>query len=737
MKYFLLFIVNLSLLFTAFSQQVKDDSIKLNNKNLQEIVVKGYRNDLMLSSLAPVNGTYIFAGKKSEIIALDKMDVNVVDNNPRQIFAKIPGVFVYETDGSGNQVNIAARGLTAHRSWEMNVRQNNVMTNSDLYGYPASHFNAPMESIQRIELVRGSGSLQYGGQFGGMVNYISKEADDTKKISYETQNSIGSYGLLSTYNALSGKIKKFKYFTYYNYRQSDGYRQNSEYQYQAYRIALQYDFSPSLILKAEYNRMNYVNHINGGLNDAQFYDNPRQSTRNRNYYSPDIHLPSITIDYKINNNTTLNFISSAVLGSRNSVQFIALSTVRDTINPNTGTYNPRQVDIDQYNSYANEVRLMHQFSVGGAKNTIVSGVRYINNNLIRKQLGKGTTGSDYDLTLTNPVWGRDLSFKTSNVSLFIENLLQITPKLSFTAGLRYENGETNMTGKISYYDANKIPVTIAHKFALLGAGAEYYLNPQVSIFANWSQAYRPVIFADIIPTTALNQVNSNIQDAYGSNAELGIKGDLSKGVRINLTLFALTYNNRMGDLVLTNQQGQTYFNKTNTGNSLSKGFELYAEVQPMAWVSENNRRFRFSIFSSTSLIDAQYVNGTLALAGKNVDVTGNRVEAAPRWISRNGLQMRYKNLSGMLQYSFVGDAFADALNTEKPNASGTLGLLPSYQLVDMNFSYRLLEKYNIKLLMNNMFNQQYFTERPSFFPGPGGLYPSDGRSIILSIGAKF
>lgn len=231
MKLFLLFFLN-SLSFLAYNQAVPLDSS--NHRNLEEVIVQGYRKDLAVSTLQAVKGTYIFAGKKSEIIALDRMDVNVVDNNSRQIFAKIPGVFVFETDGSGNQINIATRGLTAHRSWEMNVRQNDVMTNSDLYGYPASHFNAPMESIQRIELVRGSGSLQYGGQFGGMVNYISKEADDHKKISYETQNSLGSFGLLSTYNALGGRINKFKYFAYYNYRQSEGYRQNSEYQYQAY-----------------------------------------------------------------------------------------------------------------------------------------------------------------------------------------------------------------------------------------------------------------------------------------------------------------------------------------------------------------------------------------------------------------------------------------------------------------------------------------------------------------------
>jgi len=35
--------------------------------------------------------------------------------------------------------------------------------------YPASHFNIPMEAVDRIELVCGTGSLQFGVQIGGML----------------------------------------------------------------------------------------------------------------------------------------------------------------------------------------------------------------------------------------------------------------------------------------------------------------------------------------------------------------------------------------------------------------------------------------------------------------------------------------------------------------------------------------------------------------------------------------
>ncbi|MEI9944007.1 MAG: TonB-dependent receptor plug domain-containing protein [Chitinophagaceae bacterium] len=98
---------------------------------------------------------------------------------------KYPGVFIYDMDGSGNQINIAARGLDPHRGWEFNNRKDGIITNSDMYGYPASHYSMPLESIARIELVRGTGSLQYGAQFGGMLNYVTKQGDTTRPFSFE------------------------------------------------------------------------------------------------------------------------------------------------------------------------------------------------------------------------------------------------------------------------------------------------------------------------------------------------------------------------------------------------------------------------------------------------------------------------------------------------------------------------------------------------------------------------
>src|SRR5690606_3160262 len=103
-------------------------------QTLQPVQIKSYKvNIYEVQKLEPVHGTFITSGKKNEVVMLQDLPANIAEKNGRQIFAKIPGAFVYDMDGSGNQVNLSTRGLDPHRSWEYNVRQNGIMTNSDIY----------------------------------------------------------------------------------------------------------------------------------------------------------------------------------------------------------------------------------------------------------------------------------------------------------------------------------------------------------------------------------------------------------------------------------------------------------------------------------------------------------------------------------------------------------------------------------------------------------------------------
>jgi Fe(3+) dicitrate transport protein len=660
---------------------------------------------------------------------MTQKNVALTEKYGRQIFAKIPGVFVYDMDGTGNQVNISARGLDPHRGWEFNMRKDGILTNSDMYGYPASHYNIPMEAVERIELVRGTGSLQYGAQFGGMVNYISKQPDTTKKFTFESINTIGSYGLVSTFSRASGTLGKFSYSAWINEKRNSGYRENSESRFNAAEISLFYEAAKNLQFKLEWTHSNYITRIPGPLTDSMFIANPRFSTRSRNYYQPSIHIPSLTINWDISASTKLRLTSSAVLGMRNSVLFDRPANVADNINPLTLQFQNRQVDIDNFNSYTTELRLLHSYNLFGQTNTLTAGVQYMNNDLHRRQQGKGTTGSDFDLTLVTPIWGRDLHFKTSNVAFFAENRWMLTKRFSVNTGVRMEMGESNMTGVITYYSDTALPNTIKHNFPLFGVSTQYDVTDDMNFYAGWSQAYRPVIFKDIIPASVFEVSDKNLKDAFGYNVEGGFRGKW-KFIKWDITGFYLQYNNRLGTLAQTDTAGNLIIFRTNIGNSRTAGLEFFLQGD-----FSLGKKASLSLFTSTSYMDARYKSATIRSGNENVSIDGNKVESVPAWISRNGFTVKYSVFSLSALYSYTAKSFADALNTVTPNASGSIGLVPSYQILDLNFAVQLSEKIKLQFNANNVLDKQYFTKRPQFYPGPG-IWPSDGRTFSGTVTIK-
>lgn len=712
--------------FGTVAQQVSD-SIKV--LRLKEVQIREQQFKFNIQSLPAAKGTFLYAGKKTEVINIQGLDANIAEKTPRQIFAKVPGVFVYDMDGSGNQINISTRGLDPHRGWEFNIRKDGVVTNSDIYGYPASHYSMPMEAILNIELVRGTGSLQYGSQFGGMLNYVAKQGDSTKAFDFESTNSVGSFGLLSTYNAVGGQVGKLNYYAYYSKRISDGYRENSRSDYDAFSTQVTYRPYQNFSIKADLSCSKYVFQLAGPQTDALFAANPRASIRSRNFYSPNIYVPSVSFNWSLGNRTKLSWVTSAVLGSRNSVMFDKTADVFDKIDPVTLQHANRQVDIDNYHSYTSEFRVLHEYQVGNLPSILVGGMQLMNNDLHRRQQGKGTTGGNFDLGIAGN-WGRDLHFRTQNIAIFIENRINITTKLTVSPGFRIESGESVMSGIISYYNVLKFPNAIPHRFPLFGLNADYQLSINSSLYAGFSQAYRPVIFKDIIPASIYEKSSDNLKDASGYNFEVGYKANFDN-LRLELTYFQLLYKNRLGTLSQTDEKGDFQILRTNIGDSFTKGLEMFAE-----YFLRINEKVNFSVFSSTSLMEAKYLEAEIRSGEKNVSIKGNFVESTPQVICRNGLTFRYRKLSVTSLFSYTAKSYADALNTLQPSTNGSVGLVPSYGILDFNTTYRISSKLLLKFNLNNATDKQYFTKRPQFYPGPG-IWASDGRGFSLTISTCF
>lgn len=718
----------LSVLCSVFFMDLRAQSDTLPVIDLDEFSIQGSRENGIITALPNISKTFIIGGRKSETISIYDLPANLAEKTGRQIFAKIPGGMVYDMDGSGNQINFSVRGLDAHRSWEFNVRQNGVLINTDIYGYPASHYSMPMEAVEKIELVRGTAALQYGQQFGGMLNYVLKSPDTTKVFSFENLTSVGSFGLFASYNAIGGKAGKLTYYAYYHTRASDGYRENARSQSDAQHIGLTYDFSEKLKLRGQLSRSYYLYRIPGPLTDRMFAEDPRQATRSRNFYTPEIYIPSLALDWEISANTKLEWIASGAFGERSSVTFDGFGNQPDNIDPGTHEFAPRNVDIDSYNSRTTEARLLHEYHLRKTKNYLSTSVRYFNNKFHRRQRGIGTTGYDFDLSVPGG-FVRDITLHSESIAIAVENQFNFSETFSISPGIRYEHGQSLMTGRIDYVEENKVPGAIPYNFFTFGAHAAYYINNQSKLYAGISQAVRPVLFQDLIPGNPLATINENLSNSYGYNAEAGWENTYDDRLKYNLTLFRTFIGNRIGNM-LVEENGQTLLAKSNIGNSLTDGIELYLD-----WKIASSANFSFSFYTSTTFMNARYVNGTVSDGEGNTDITGNKIEAAPSWISRNGLSVLLGHLKVVLQHQFVDESYADALNTRTPPANAAVGMVPSYHVWDINMALPFLDRFVFRAGVNNVFDKQYFTKRPQMYPGPG-IWPSDGRGFLVSLGAK-
>ena len=730
-KYILLIIITLSLNQNILAQTTKVQKDSTHWHNLKDVTIVGRNSKSDYQQIPEIVGTNIYAGKKNALIVLDNVQGNIANNTMRQVLAKVPGIHIWESDPSGIQIGIAARGLSPNRSWEFNVRQNGYDIAADPFGYPEAYYNPQLQAVQRIEIVRGQGALQYGPQFGGMVNYILKNGTKINQpFEFETQQTIGSNGLLNSFNAIGGNKVKVNYYSFYDQRNGEGWRDNSQFFSKAGFGSLTYQFTKQLSLSFELMHSHTRSQQPGGLTDTQIKQDAQQSFRSRNWMDIKWTTPAINIQYEINDHSRWNTKIFGTIGDRNSVGFLQSILVKDSINNATNQYNNRIVNIDQYRNYGLESRFITDYFIGEMKNTISSGIRLYNGNTHRLADGKGTTGSNYDVSIEG-LYPRDIHFRSNNAAVFIENIFRVTEKLLIIPGIRYERLEGSAGGSngLSMNGAlnNLQEIQRSRSFVLGGIGSEYHLTTNTELYANFSQAYRPIQFANLQAPPTTDLIDPDLKDARGFNFDLGYRGKVKNYLQFDISGFYLQYNNRVGTIT---PSGNNYRLITNVGASTSKGLETYIEFNPVRAFT-NSKYTDLILFSSYAYTDARYSGNH-----QDANTKGKKVENAPQDIIRAGISFGYKGLLITTQLSHVGAAFSDANNTIIPSANGNTGIIPSYSIIDLTASYKFSKKMNLKVGVNNVEDIRYFTRRAGGYPGPGAL-PADGRNFFISIGAKF
>lgn len=699
-------------------------------------VIRKHMEGFDVGFLPPVRGVQIYTGTNA-VIELSKLSGAKSAANPREIFAKVPGLNIWESDGAGIQIGIGGRGLSPNRTANFNTRQNGYDISADALGYPESYYTPPFEALKSIEIIRGSASLQFGTQFGGLLNFIIKDPPTNTPLEFTSRTTGGMYGYLGAFNRVAGSKNRVFYQAYHQYKRGDGYRENSNFdQHQAF-AQFGYYITENIKVRLEYTHMNYLAKQAGGLSDVLYEEDPRQSLRDRNWFNVNWNMLALHYDHEISKKAHFNVRAFGMASSRKTLGFLGKITQQDPGGARdmlAGDF--RNAGIE--GRYLQRYDLNRKEGVSKLRGAFLVGARYYQGRTTANQ-GVATDGDDANFAYRNPddLEGSAFSYPSENIAGFAENILFIGDRTTVNFGMRMESIQSGSSGYYKRYVVHPVNMdTLAiytiednnevNRFVpLFGAGTSYRTSKRSKVYANFTQNYRAINFTDIRISNPNIVIDSLIRDEYGYTAELGFRGIQSDFWIYDIAAFYVFYGDKIG---LAPKAGTTLKERTNIGNARNMGLELFTEIDFIKALRDSAEH-SLSLFVNAAYINAKYITS------KEPNFIGKNVEYVSPFILKSGIKYKYKGWNFQVQGSYNSKQFSDASNSVLPSGDAVIGEIPAYLVFDFSARYTFTKYVQLEAGVNNFTNQSYYTRRASGYPGPG-ILPSDGINAYMTLQFK-
>jgi Fe(3+) dicitrate transport protein len=394
----------------------------------------------------------------------------------------------------------------------------------------------------------------------------------------------------------------------------------------------------------------------------------------------------------------------------------------------------RDLMTDRYKNFGSELRFVQQYKlIKDLKSTFLVGGRFYHGLTNRKQ-GDGSDGSGADFYFTTAEPNKSAyRFPGINYAAFAENIFQVNSHWSITPGIRVEYINTKSDGyyykDLQFIPDEKIPEKNSNprSFALFGIGTSYKFPGGIELYANISQNYRSINFNDVRIVSQNARVDSALKDERGYNIDMGIRGYYGDWLYADISLFYLKYNDRIGSIFKTFDDGVARRFRTNVSDSRNLGLEFLIEGDILKAISRNKSKYKINVYTNFSVIDARYINS------KDKSFDDKLVENVPPFLFRSGLIIGNPRFNITYQFSHQTKQYSDATNTdETPTAVD--GLIPAFTVMDLSLSYNW-RNFTIYTGINNLANEKYFTRRADGYPGPG-ILPADRRNFYATLQFK-
>lgn len=680
--------------------------------DLQKIQVIGSVLGLdQVGTLMPdVEEGKIFAGKKTSNIVLQE-SAKMTAGNYRKVLEQTPGLVLSEE--TSPLVSIGYRGFEPHRMQYFQVLENGIPIHADMLGYPEAYYTPAIESVESLELSRGGSALMYGPQPAGALNYRTKLPQFRKSSSGSVRATVGSNGYFSSFAEYQQGFGNSGFNAFALRRQGDGYRyDNSDFSVDSFQAGIVHKPADNQRLYLWTTWYDERHGEPGGLSRKDFHNNPEKVTRKYDEFSLERYALNALHEVEINSESMLATRAWFSYYSRNSWRQRGggFGTV-----PSGPAAKTNSIEHQEFYNFGLEPRYTRDWEMQGNTNTFTAGMTLYYNFSPRKD-ERGNSPWANSGVLRN-----SSERETTYVAAFAENKFSFG-KLSLIPGIRLENYWMNVT-EFKNTDKTNAGKRLADEsqfsfVPLFGLGAQYDFNKDLQAYANISQAYRPAVFTQAVPTSPNQFVLDNLDASEILTYEIGMRGNLGANVKWDSSLFMVDFSNQIGSVTDPLNPNLSYI--TNSGRSRTLGWDLYVRTDLYGLTTGKS--------SSDSNFSLDWINGLTLMHGefRSGINEGNTPQYTPDVVYRSSLEAGYKRLKASLAATYNASSYADNNNT-------STRYIPSYVVWDLTVDYTIIEnKLSATAGINNLFDNNYFSRVRS-----DGIDPAAPRNYFVGMKYSF
>ncbi len=618
----------------------------------------------------------------------------------------VPGIYMQQ--GALNTNRITIRGIGSRTQYGTNK------VKAYFEGIPlttaegeTSIEDIDLETISRIEIIKGSNSTSFGSGLGGVIQLFSKDISRNESFA-KSKTTFGSYGLLQQSFSGGYGTEKSTFSSNYSHLHSDGFRANSVYDRKAFTLHGKQSISSngSLSFIGNYTRLKAL--ISSSLNENDFLNQPEKAADNW----------AAAQGYESYDKVLLGLGYQNQLSEKWSFKTNVFSNFKDA-------YEPRPFDIidDKTTSFGLRSTLnfrskIYSIPFEASLGTEMATERYAFSLFENKYQSQPNQGS---------IEGAEFSSKKQNRN-YRNYFLQMDFEL--TQNLHLETGVALNATQYSHEDTFETNTTIekaAYTFGNVWSprlGISYAVAASKNIYASVSKGFSVPSVAETL--TPEGEINTNLKPELGWNYELGFKGNwLQKRLYTEMAFFST----QIANLLVARRTAEDQFVGINAGESSHLGVELALNYQLV-----HTDRFQLTPYFSCTFNDFKFKD---FVDGDN-DYSGNALTGIPNKQWNVGVDA--KTATG-----FTANASYLNVGMIPMNDSGTK-YSEAYGLVNVKFGYSLtilkFLKTEFSSGINNVGNTKYAA---SFLPNAVGFgkalpryyYPGNPRNYYLGFSVSY